>query len=656
MEEEQETQQEPPKPLTPPPSPRSAYITKHRRELEVGGEAPAIDLRAKAVSVLTQVVEQAIKEKNSHVLSEAALHLSNCYGTEDSRACAAYLNLHLSASVHEYAQTLLRLLSPDTDVPKLASLRASVATTLLGESHQTVKALNAAASNKHLSSTVSVFRSIEEGEPMGASSSSKSSKDKKDKKEKKGGATNDGSEDDLVEKEPSSETEASFLRIVHKLPQDTCALTMVYSEAEEAVYASLVGWKPSESDGETKTQAELQQMKAVRTAKIHLATLPTIHSLSSLLSQTQKQQEARAVSLSIHQGKETVESESLSQDFDDLVSNTSTLLLSLSKALTLEDEHLRDRNVILLTSPCLSSLPLEAASIFSSSKSVSRELSFHTLDSRASRPQSAPKASVSCVVDPFAEDSAGILPRVLDGVKTEQKVGDTWSRLDGLKCIPVPEQVQHTLTSSSSFFFTGFGSFSSYLQASNLIASDLSSTHLLLILDRAINAESARRLSKEDVLVHPHERLIDTPYNTAVVATLAGSASIALNQYETGVNSNAWLTSSLIPSLVSGRSIGEALHSFRSFSFSSAKLVRAIVAEEEANNRASVSTNGGSVSRRRSSRRATRELSRRATGAKGVAATVHDTIQSACVQQRYGFKPFDAYNPVVYGRADLTLE
>ena len=110
------------------------------------------------------------------------------------------------------------------------------------------------------------------------------------------------------------------------------------------------------------------------------------------------------------------------------------------------------------------------------------------------------------------------------------------------------------------FFFLGPGRLLAHVRPCDVAGLDASKCDLAVVIDRADNESSYRRLSKLDTQKKAPMLALEGSYETAALLSLAGLNSVLVNQWPTSLSANRRLAVELFAALRAGKDVGQALH------------------------------------------------------------------------------------------------
>ena len=261
-------------------------------------------------------------------------------------------------------------------------------------------------------------------------------------------------------------------------------------------------------------------------------------------------------------------------------------------------EH-RKPVVLLVPSPALAGLPLEGLSAltdaFGRVNFVGRELSMYMLhhrltslgmagdEGRDAAAPPMPDGNTNFVVDPRFEDrppegseaggeAAGGKAATGEAatstyVSVVESVKKGWTAgVAGSDRTPSNGEWQRLMTATQpggeggAFVFCGPGRLLAHTRPGDLAGLDASGCPAAIIVDRADNENSYRRLSKLDTQKKGPLLSLEDPFETSVLLSLAGINCVLTNQWDTSPCANRRFLQELFGSLRSGKDVGQSVH------------------------------------------------------------------------------------------------
>uniref|UniRef100_A0A8C6UQG1 Uncharacterized protein n=1 Tax=Neogobius melanostomus TaxID=47308 RepID=A0A8C6UQG1_9GOBI len=139
-----------------------------------------------------------------------------------------------------------------------------------------------------------------------------------------------------------------------------------------------------------------------------------------------------------------------------------------------------------------------------------------------------------------------------------------WEGFTGSKYRPSMAEIEQLLSRCSAFIFLGMERFMGNITPAKLAALNLSDCNLALLFDLVQNSKSVARQSDLDKDKSPGQRALEGPLETALILSLGGVGSIALNQWHSSFQLNTQHMASVLEGLLKDKlTSGQAVHSLR---------------------------------------------------------------------------------------------
>ncbi|XP_074531827.1 cilia- and flagella-associated protein 46 isoform X2 [Halichoeres trimaculatus] len=144
-----------------------------------------------------------------------------------------------------------------------------------------------------------------------------------------------------------------------------------------------------------------------------------------------------------------------------------------------------------------------------------------------------------------------------------------WEGVMGSKQTPSLLEMQQLLSRCSAFIYLGMERFTANIPPEKQVALDLSECRLALLFDLVQNKSSVARLTNRDMYKSSVQLALEKPLQTALLLSLGGVSSIALNQWPSSLQQNTQRALHVLENLLKVKlTSGQAVHSLRRESIS----------------------------------------------------------------------------------------
>mmetsp|Transcript_28006 Transcript_28006/g.68923 ORF Transcript_28006/g.68923 Transcript_28006/m.68923 type:complete len:2443 (+) Transcript_28006:56-7384(+) len=221
-------------------------------------------------------------------------------------------------------------------------------------------------------------------------------------------------------------------------------------------------------------------------------------------------------------------------------------------------EGAKGKKIVLLVDEALASLPIEALEFLECAEAVSRDFSLHMLLHRFAEAASSgvvtvPAAEMTYLVDLRNEDdgaeaaTAATIPAQFTTLK--EKFGKGWAGAMGTpEGIPGEGEFQRLMSGAKSILYYGHGRFLSYVPASGVACIDLSQCRVALLACNTTNDEAQRKQARLDNRKTPAQRMLEDPYQTAALLSMRGVDTVVLPTFSCTSEGNAEMLTSVLSS------------------------------------------------------------------------------------------------------------